>query len=64
MSFSGLTALQFWLGLGVIGAVLAALQFLRVRHREIPVATTLFWRQAIEETRAFLLLMLGSSFRF
>jgi len=52
MSFSGLTALQFWLGLGTLGAVLAALQILRVRQREIPVVTTLFWRQAMEQTRA------------
>lgn len=52
MSFGGLTALQFWLGLGALGAVLAALQILRVRQREVSVVTTLFWRQALEQTRA------------
>lgn len=52
MTFGGFSAVTFWLGLAVLGGVLAALQFLRVRHREVPVATTLFWRQALEETRA------------
>jgi len=52
MTFGGFSALTFWLGLAVLGGVLAALQILRVRHREVPVATTLFWRQALEETRA------------
>ncbi len=40
------------LGLGVIAFALYRLQRLRVRHREVAVVTTLFWKQAVEETRA------------
>lgn len=40
------------LGLGVIAFTLYRLQRLRVRHREVAVVTTLFWKQAVEETRA------------
>lgn len=52
MSFERLGPL--WVGLGVIGlaAALFLLQRLRVRHRTVTVPTTLFWRQAVEETRA------------
>ncbi len=40
--------------LGVVGLAggLYALQRLRVRHREVPVVTSLFWKEAVEETRA------------
>lgn len=40
------------LGLVGIAGVLYALQRLRVRHRQVEVETTLFWQQAIEESRA------------
>jgi hypothetical protein len=40
------------LGALALGALLFALQRLRVRHHERTVVTTLFWRQAVEETRA------------
>ena len=40
------------LGLLVIAGILYALQRLRVRHHEVVVPTTLFWREALEETRA------------
>lgn len=40
------------LGLLGLGALLFALQRLRVRHRSRLVVTTLFWREALEESRA------------
>ena len=40
------------LGLLALGAILFALQRLRVRHRSRLVVTTLFWREALEESRA------------
>ena len=40
------------LGLLALGAILFALQRLRVRHRSRLVVTTLFWREALEEARA------------
>ncbi|MFT7078178.1 MAG: hypothetical protein ACJA0P_004205, partial [Planctomycetota bacterium] len=40
------------LGLLGLGALLFALQRLRVRHRSQLVVTTLFWREALEESRA------------
>ncbi|MDA1196232.1 MAG: hypothetical protein O2894_13765, partial [Planctomycetota bacterium] len=48
-------ALAPWLvgaGLLALAGALYALQRLRVRHRELRVVTTLFWRQATEERRA------------
>lgn len=36
----------------VLAGGLYWLQRLRVRHREVPVVTALFWREAVEETRA------------
>lgn len=49
--------LGFGPGLAIAGALalagaLFALQRLRVRHRQVTVVTTLFWKQAVEETRA------------
>lgn len=40
------------LGLVSIAGLLFGLHRLRVRHRQVDVETTLFWRQAIEESRA------------
>ncbi len=51
MSFA-LAPLGILLGLAGIAGALYLLQRLRVRHREVPVVTTLFWKQAVEETRA------------
>ena len=34
-------------GLAVLAAALYLLQRLRVRHREVPVVTTLFWQEAV-----------------
>lgn len=51
MSFA-LSGLGIATGLAVLAGVLFLLQRLRVRHREVPVVTTLFWRQAVEEARA------------
>jgi hypothetical protein len=55
MSFTGLGAIPFLVGLAVIAGVLFLLQRLRVRFREREVVTTLFWKQALEETRARML---------
>lgn len=52
MSFGFVPALLGVLGLGAIAGLLYALQRLRVRHQEVEVETTLFWRQALEESRA------------
>lgn len=52
MSFSWLSPLAFGAGLAALAGVLYLLQRLRVRHRVVEVPTTLFWREAIEETRA------------
>lgn len=51
MTFS-LSGLWIVAGLGGIAGALYLLQRLRVRHREVPVVTTMFWKQAVEETRA------------
>jgi hypothetical protein len=52
MSLHGMSALGFGLGLVGLAGILALLHLLRVRHREVSVVTTLFWREALEETRA------------
>jgi len=39
-------------GVAALAGGLYWLQRLRVRHREVPVVTALFWREAVEETRA------------
>lgn len=48
----GLSGLWIVAGLAGIAGALYLLQRLRVRHREVPVVTTMFWKQAVEETRA------------
>jgi hypothetical protein len=52
MSFGFVPALLGVFGLLAIAAALFALQRLRVRHQQVEVETTLFWKQAIEESRA------------
>lgn len=52
MNLLGMSAGWFALGLAALAALLYALQRLRVRHREVEVVTTLFWMQAVQETRA------------
>ena len=42
----------FLLGLAAIAGGLYLLQRLRIQYREVEVVTTLFWKQAVEETRA------------
>ena len=51
MTFA-LSGLWIAAGLAGLAAALYLLQRLRVRHREVPVVTTMFWKQAVEETRA------------
>ncbi len=52
MSFGTFSGAAFTIGLLALAAALFALSRLRVRHRALIVPTTLFWREAIEETRA------------
>lgn len=52
MNLTSLTGAGFWLGALALAGALFALQRLRVRHRDVTVVTTLFWREALEETRA------------
>ena len=52
MSFSTLPGFAVLVGLAALAAGLYWLQRLRVRHREVVVPTTLFWRAAVQETRA------------
>lgn len=52
MSLTTLGPLGFVLGLAALAGILFALQRLLVRHREVVVVTTLFWREALEEQRA------------
>ncbi|MCB9913972.1 MAG: BatA domain-containing protein [Planctomycetes bacterium] len=52
MSFSLFSPLGFAAGLVALAGVLYLLQRLRVRHREVDVATTLFWHEAVHEARA------------
>ena len=52
MSFTALSGSAFLGGLVATAAVLYALQRLRVRHESRTVVTSLFWREATEETRA------------
>ena len=49
---SNLSIGGFLIGLAAIAGVLYLLQRLRVRYREHVVVTTLFWKQAVEEARA------------
>ena len=52
MSFANLAPLWVALDLGALVAGLYLLQRLRVQHRDLQVPTTLFWREAVEEARA------------
>ena len=52
MSFSNLPWVWGLLGALAIAGVLYLLQRLRVRHQLVEVETTLFWQQAMEESRA------------
>lgn len=48
MSFENLSLLSVGAGLAALAAILFALQRLRVRYRDVPVVTLLFWREAVE----------------
>ena len=52
MSFANLSLGSILAGLAAIAGMLYLLQRLRVRHRELPVVTTLFWKEAVEDARA------------
>ncbi|MFT4550474.1 MAG: hypothetical protein ACI9UA_000664 [Pseudoalteromonas tetraodonis] len=52
MNFLNLGTGAFVLGLAAIAGGLYLLQRLRIQYREVEVVTTLFWKQAVEETRA------------
>lgn len=52
MSFGNLSWAWSLFGVAAIAAILFVLQRLRVRHILVEVETTLFWQQAIEESRA------------
>ncbi len=52
MSFARFGPLGVLLGLAGLAGVLYLLHRLRVRHREHEVVTTLFWREAVEDVRA------------
>lgn len=52
MSFTTLTWPWMLAGLGALAALLFLLQRLRIRHREVVVPSTLFWRAAAEEAPA------------
>jgi len=52
MELTSLSPLAFGLGLAGLAGGLFLLQRLRVRHREVEVVTTLFWHEALHETRA------------
>lgn len=52
MNFANLPLAWVLAGLGALAALLFALQRLRVRHRDVTVVTTLFWRVAADEAPA------------
>ncbi len=52
MNFTLLSSLGFAAGLFALAGGLYLLQRLRVRHRAVEVVTTLFWHEAVHETRA------------
>lgn len=52
MTLGGFGLPLFAAGLAALAAALFALQRLRVRHREVRVPTVIFWREAVEESRA------------
>jgi len=55
LNFTLLSPLGFAAGLFALAGGLYLLQRLRVRHREVDVVTTLFWHEAVHETRARML---------
>ena len=55
MNLTQISGWGFAAGLIGLALLLFGLQWLRVRHRRVEVVTTLFWREAIEETRACVL---------
>ncbi|MEZ6014055.1 MAG: VWA domain-containing protein [Planctomycetota bacterium] len=52
MTFTTMTGGAVALGLAALALALYLLQRIRVRHEEVFVVTTLFWREALEESRA------------
>lgn len=52
MNLTALSGGAFALGLAALAFGLYLLQRIRVRHQEVVVVTTLFWREALEESRA------------
>lgn len=52
MSLLNLSPFFLLLGIAALAGILYWLHRLRVRHRDQQVVTTLFWKEAIEETRA------------
>ncbi len=52
MSFPFLSATAVLAGIAAIAVALWFAQRLRVQHREVEVLSTIFWQQALEETRA------------
>ena len=57
MSFLNLGIVPFLLGLAALATLLFFLQRLRVKFSEKEVVTTLFWKQAVEETRTRVLML-------
>lgn len=52
MNFVNLPLWGIGAGLAALAGGLFLLQMLRVRHRQLEVPTTMFWREAVEESRA------------
>lgn len=52
MTFSMMGWGGVFAGLAALGAALFVLQRLQVRHRDVVVPTTMFWREAVEQARA------------
>ena len=49
MNFSNLSPLMVAAGLGGLAISLFLLQFLRIRHRQLTIPTTMFWKMAVQE---------------
>ncbi len=52
MTLTNVSPWGFWMGCAALALMLAVLQWLRTRHRTVHVVTTLFWQEAMEESRA------------
>lgn len=52
MNFANLPVWGIGAGLAALAGGLFVLQMLRVRHRQLEVPTTMFWKEAVEESRA------------